>query len=194
MASCEGMAGFLARRYARYYADFPFEELMHHARISAWKSAEKWVNGESEKKRIKFSTFAYGWIRHDLYRHVLEMRDVIRVSRQNSTARQSAMRVRTVSLDEVIFEDSGANLHDLIADNTETSRYGDDEVELMERCLQTMQEKDKHVLRERYVNERSLREIAAELGMTGEAVRQRELTALRRLRQRMATFQMGGLS
>lgn len=182
VASCKGIIVSLARRYLRVESGITLDEMMHEARVSVWRSAVRWQT--FEERSGKFSSYAFNRIRHDLYQFCCDMSQTIRVPRQATHERRRQLLVPTVSLDEVLsYGDS--TRHDLIQATDEAGVYSEDEVEWVRGVMENLPERERWVLRERFLNERTHQSLATELGITREGVRQRELLALRKLRKRL---------
>jgi|688.fasta_scaffold02660_42 RNA polymerase sigma factor (sigma-70 family) len=182
VASCAGILVSLARRYWRAESGITLDEMMHEARVSVWRSAVRWQT--FEERTGKFSSYAFNRIRHDLYQFCCDMSQTIRVPRQATHERRREMLVPTVSLDEVL-RDGDSTRYDFIQATEEPGVYSEDEVEWVRHVMATLPERERWVLRERFLNERTHQSLATELGITREGVRQRELVALRKIRKRL---------
>ena len=182
VASCEGILVSLARRYWRSESGITLDEMVHEARVSVWRSALRWPT--LEERTGKFSSYAWNRIRGDLYQFCCEMSQTIYVPRQATQERRRQMLVPTVSLDEVL-RDGDSTRYDFIQTTEESGVYSEDEVEWVRGVMANLPERERWVLRERFLNERTHQSLATELGITREGVRQRELLALRKLRKRL---------
>lgn len=190
MDSCRGMIVSLARKYFRPGDSWiSLEELVHEARVSVWKSAMRWQAKEAHY--AKFSTYAWNRIRHDLYLYICQTTGTIYVPRQGNLERRKAMMVHTVSLDEALTSD-GFCRHDFIAQDQEPSLYSQDEVDNLRLVVATLDDEERWLIGERFGNQRTLASIAEDAGVTMEAIRQREVKTLKKIRQRIATHQQGG--
>ena len=182
VASCEGILVSLARRYWRSESGITLDEMVHEARVSVWRSALRWPT--LEERTGKFSSYAWNRIRGDLYQFCCDMSQTIYVPRQATQERRRQMLVPTVSLDEVL-RDGDSTRYDFIQTTEESGVYSEDEVEWVRGVMAKLPERERWVLRERFLNERTHQSLATELGITREGVRQRELLALRKLRKRL---------
>ena len=182
VASCEGILVSLARRYWRSESGITLDEMVHEARVSVWRSALRWPT--LEERTGKFSSYAWNRIRGDLYQFCCDMSQTIYVPRQATQERRRQMLVPTVSLDEVL-RDGDSTRYDFIQTTEESGLYSEDEVEWVRGVMANLPERERWVLRERFLNERTHQSLATELGITREGVRQRELLALRKLRKRL---------
>lgn len=197
MASCGPMVFSVASRYFKPgLSGVTFEDLEHEARVSLWNSVQRWLKRDEETKRaMKFSTFAFGWMRHDLYDFILTFRDVIRVPRQGTHERQNRLRVRCVSLDELSFEDSDRNRYDeLMDDRAEAPLYEVEDVRLVMAAMRMLDARDQWLLEERFIKDRTLRSIGEDRGVTREAIRQQQKNALGRLKDRVSELQQKGMN
>lgn len=187
MASCRGIVVKLAKRYHRpLHTWITMDELIHEATVSVWKAAKKWQ--ELQERKGRFSSYAWDWIRHDLYLYVCQTAGTIYVPRQGNWRRRAEVMVHTVSLDEAL-NDSGFTRHEFIAQETAESLYDSDEHELMKRGLELLDARDRWILTEYYFKGRTLRNMGEERGTAHQAVNQLRAKALKRLKLRVGELQ-----
>lgn len=173
--------GLLVRLAAKFAASgsITFEEAMQEARLGLLAAMRGYRPEQGIK--TKFSTYAYAVINRALLNASVIRQEVIYVPRQANMGRWHELKVPTVSLDEAVFE-GGADRHEFLAADDEARAYDDDEIALVMSAMDELSPTDAWIIRERYLKERTLNEIGADLGVTREAIRQRELRALRKLR------------
>lgn len=184
MESCKGVVLTLARRFNRPDETWiTFKELEHEATVSLWRSAIEWE--AMERKQSNFPGYAWNRIRHDLQVFCNSQTELISVPRQATHERRRQLLVPTVSIDTEL-KGTGQNRHEFIAAEPDNGAYDADELEQVHRAMRALNADDAQLLRERYTEGRTLQSIATELGFTREAVRQREIKALRKVRKMMA--------
>ena len=95
-----------------------------------------------------------------------------------------------ISLDTKVFDDSEkSKLIDQIVDEREY-RQDNEDIEDILSITEKLDEREKYILREKYVTGKTLDEIGGELGLTKERIRQIETKSLARLRGRRAKLRM----
>jgi RNA polymerase sigma factor (sigma-70 family) len=179
-----GMLKFFAQKYcAALNGIFTFEELLHEATVAMWKAWE--LYDRLEHKRAKFNSYAYAVIRAEMVRYVCAMSQTIYVPRQGTVEARSRLLIPTISLDEAICE-GGPDRHEFVAGATDDGgRYEADQIDAVMQVIDRLKPEEAWIIKQRYLQQRSLRDLARELGITAEAVRQREMRAMHRLRNRL---------
>lgn len=178
--------GILVHLVNRYVAAMKgvmsFDELFQEATVSMWKAWERYE--ATEEHTAKFTTCLYHSVRNDLVRYVCEMGATIRVPRQGTAADRSALLIPTVSMDAPI--EDGTELHNLVAPEPEAECcYEPEEIARVLRAVDALPPVDAFLVRERQIKGRTLADVAVDLGLTREGVRQREIKILKRLRKQL---------
>lgn len=179
--------GILAHLAQRYFVALNgvlgFDELFHEATIALWQAWERYQTLEVKTASLK--TYAWTAVRHSLTEYACQMGATIKVPRQGTAARRAELMIPTLRFDAPI-GDGGIDLHSLVAlDDEPACAYHADEIERAMQALEALPAADSWLVKQRYMEGRTLQDVSDELGITREGVRQREIRILKRLRSRL---------
>ncbi len=163
------MAGRFMSRLGRYYE---YEDLVSIGQLALWKASGTYFTNQG----ATFGTYSYHAVAHAFGGLIDRYRTRIR----------SGSR-REESLDEVD-DDGEATSRQLTAPELlpDALLEGAHDCQALLVSLEILSPRYRQVLAARFVEERSLEEIAFDLGVTRERVRQLELKALTKLRKNLA--------
>jgi RNA polymerase sigma factor (sigma-70 family) len=141
---------------------FDYDELMNHARQGLWRAHETY----DPNNGANFQTYA---------RRV--MTNAFNALHHYSQANMRRDRYKSVSVD-----DDAGDLH-LSSDSipADVKMMADEEAVLVRTALSELKPRDKRVIMDRLIKEKTLEVVGAELGLTRERVRQIEKAALVRI-------------
>lgn len=194
-----GLISVVAKRYAKFGEKhgMTFEDLFHEGVPGLIKAVERF----EPKRNVKFSTYAIWWIRAAIQRALVNKARMIRVpAHLHIKKRGFQIPSEPASLDAPIPSgprDHETTLHDVIACEKPTP---DEELHSKERAvylerilkLTSLTPRERHVLAGRFADEeRTLKEIGNDYGLSRERVRQLENAALQKLRQTCRRHQFG---
>lgn len=172
-------------------ASFDVEDLVSEGRIGALVAAHRFDSGRG----FKFLTYASYWIDQHIRRYIENHNALIRVPvhlRQTrkiddeNTFKGSNNKIRLTRSGGVQSIDALADgekyLHEVIGDETPSAEDLLTESEGVVRFLNRLSERERIVIKQRFWNDATLKEIGAkQLNLTSERVRQIEEVALKKL-------------
>lgn len=183
----------LLSRWARYYAHgrnfVTVEEIMHEGRLAMW---QMWRHYQADFK-VKFITFATQHIRRRMLWYVMDATETIRIPRQQNLASWIPKRIGMASLDAPMVQGWGEEagektLAEIMVDETpcpaEAAQRRDD-AESLAHHIARLPEREQRIIAARYQAGQTIREVAADLGITHQRVYQIEADAIVMLRRAM---------
>lgn len=181
----EANMGFITQR-ARYYADrygTAMEDLIAAGRRAIAK-ADQFYRSD---KGANFLTYAAFWIRREMTRTVAQETGAIRTP-ANLYHRAGEINARAMRLDAPASEEGDTTLGELFllsADDVAAGADHDERAEIVAEVVAGLAEDERELVRALFWERKSQRDVAAELGVTHQAVSQRFKKIARKLRFRM---------
>ena len=131
----------------------------------------------------------FGWVAWDGMRKWMDVRGFIHVPRTSAKAgsasvREHAERVKNASLLSLDYDYEDSDQGPIVATSEDTRPFEFDEIERLRAAMKHLPTRDRQILLDR-MHGRSLHEIGADHGISKERVRQIQILALDKLRQRL---------
>ncbi len=184
--------GFVTK-VAREYINMglPMEDLLSEGSIGLIRAASRY----DHRRGARFITYASWWVRKSILTALADQAWTIRIpayqrKKGDVCASGAVYGYRAVSLDAAPGEAGGRSIKDTLADGAsedpERAVIRREDLARLARCLPDLSERERSALVRRYGLEggrgATLKEVAAELGLSRERVRQIEHSARSRLR------------
>lgn len=179
--------GLIGRVVARYRGSIggilEWEDLFQEGWLGLYKAAQRF----DPAKGFKFSTYANWWIRHQIQRAIMDKRRTIRVPiHAQNAARDRGERIPydalslNVPLDPTNPE---AEWIDMLRGEGDPESDADsaDMAEHVRGAVDALPEMPRRAVRGRFWGDYTLREIADDVGLSRERIRQREAEGMARL-------------
>ena len=133
----------------------------------------------------KFSVYAGYWIRTYIRRRALDRQFAVSFGTPENMQKQNALK-SVVSLNEKIGDDESTEVGDMLADDSdEITRRKNDMYALIDDLKQILTDRERHVIDKRYPSfgePVKLKELAEEMNMSCERVRQIENDAIQKMK------------
>lgn len=174
-----GLVGYLVKRYCLANpeaARIGYDDLFQEGIIGLLRAAELW-----EPERSQFTTCAMCWIRQALQRALVTQAGLIRTPEHGPHEKYRSEYFRAKQILQVQFAD-GTDSVDLPYEIPEPPLECD-EIQELEAAIATLQPRWQKIVRYRYYEEKSLKDIGELVGLTKERVRQILEVSLQLLRQ-----------
>lgn len=180
-----GLVGSIAKRYGQI---MPYEDLVQSGVIGLLRAVEKF----EPERGFTFANYAQWWIRQAITRSIQNTAKTIRlpvhVHLKLRRAGEDAPR-EPLSLDAPLSLDDDGTLHDILPDERVATPEDLASTAQLHSILReqvaTLSERERTILRMRFEDELTLKEVGARLGCSRERVRQIQVEVFEKLRKRM---------
>jgi len=177
------------QRYRRFIGGcLEWEDLFQAGWLGIHHAAQRF----EPERGLKFSTYANWWVRAFIQRAVMNERRTVRVpvhAQTDAYKRGERLHLDALSLDAPLNPDEpGDTWLDLLRSESDQDAHAEqsDLEVLVDSAVESLGEKERCIIRNRFWRDRTLGEIGDDMGVSRERIRQREANALERLALRLS--------
>ncbi|NPA13317.1 MAG: sigma-70 family RNA polymerase sigma factor [Aquificae bacterium] len=175
--------------------DIEFDDLVNVGVIGLMKAIDRY-----DKDKAKFSTYAYIKIRGEILDYLRSLDIVPRTVRDKIKKEKPAEEGKPVplsntavmvSIEKALSSDESLKIIDTLVSQRETPEeevIKEDQKEKLLQAINSLSEKEKKVLQMMYFEEKDLKSIASELGISVSRVSQIKASAVKKLKKLLSTL------